>query len=58
MKIGDKMMSVGQTCEIIAIECDASFGVAGRYTVRFTDGRVIFNYPGYLLKEQVPEDTP
>jgi hypothetical protein len=49
MKVGDKMISCGETCEIIAVEREYKYPVPGRYTVRFESGRVIENYPGYLL---------
>ncbi len=51
MKVGDKMITNGETCEIIEVEREYPHPGTGRYTVRFENGRVIYNYPGYLLKE-------
>jgi hypothetical protein len=51
MKAGDKMVSNNQPCVIVAVEREYKYPIPGRYTVRFSDGRVVENYPGYLLKE-------
>lgn len=51
MKVGDKMMTNGELCEIIAVEREYKYPVPGRYMVRFENGGVIENYPGYLLKD-------
>lgn len=51
MKAGDKMITAdGERCEIIAVEREYHLPIPGRYTVRFENGQVIENYPGYLLK--------
>lgn len=51
MKAGDKMITNGEPCEIVAVEREYKYPIPGRYTVRFKSGKVIENYPGYLLKE-------
>ena len=51
MKIGDKLITNGEICEIIAVEREYRYPIPGRYTVRFEDGSVVSNYPGYLLKD-------
>lgn len=55
MKIGDKAVTNGELCEIVAVDREYQYPIPGRYTVRFENGTVIQNYPGYLLKDPQTE---
>lgn len=53
MKVGDKAIGNGESCEILNVEREPTGPIPGRYTVRFESGMVIHNYPGYQLKPVV-----
>jgi hypothetical protein len=41
--------------KIIAVERERKDPIPGRYTVQFPDGRVVNNYPGYLIKDELDQ---
>jgi hypothetical protein len=41
--------------EVLRTEREPEGPVHGRYQVRFSDGRTVTNYPGYLLVERIAD---